>query len=94
MRESWGKGDSSLDIRNRRRALDLAGHDVDVVVVQCGACEHCAVGVESRAGDRRGAVVMEETGVRFEGREVCAVRVECLDFVAVGAPSKPQLVVV
>lgn len=49
--------------------------------------------VECRAGDRGGAVVMEETGVRLEGGEVCAVRVESLDLVAVGAPSGLQLVV-
>lgn len=36
---------------------------------------------------------MEETGVRLEGGEVCAVRVESLDLVAVGAPSELQLVV-
>jgi hypothetical protein len=79
---------------NGGTARDLAGHDVDVVVVQCGTGEHCAVGVEGRADDRGGAVVMEETGVRLEGGEVCAVRVEGLDFVAVGAPRRPQLVVV
>lgn len=92
--ESHGQRQPCLESRNRRSILDLAGHDVDVVVVQCGARKHGAVGVESRAGDRRGAVVMEETGVWFEGREVGAVRVEGLDFVAVGTPNKSQLVVV
>lgn len=85
---------SCLVIWNRRSAVDLAGHDVDVVVMQCGTCEHCAVWVEGRTGDRGGAVMMKETGVWFEGGKVRAVGIEGLDLMAVGAPRRLQLVVV
>lgn len=42
--------------------------------------------MESGAGDGGRPVVVEETGVRLEGRKVGAVNVEGLDFVAVGTP--------
>lgn len=86
--------DSGVRIRDGKSVRHLAGHDVDVVVMQCSTGQHCAVGVERRADDRGRAVVVKETRVRFEGGEVCAVRVEGLDFVAVGAPRRPQLVAV
>jgi len=38
--------------------LDLAGHEIDVVVIQCGASEHGAVGMEGGVDDGGGAVVM------------------------------------
>jgi hypothetical protein len=61
-------------------------HEVDVVVVKCRAGEEGAVWVEGGAGDRGGAVVVEEAGVGLKGREIAAVDIVCLDFVAVGAP--------
>jgi hypothetical protein len=72
--------------------LGLARHEVDVVVIQCRACEHGAVRVEGRAGDGGGAVVMEEARIRLEGGEVCAIDVVGLYFVAVGTPIAKKLV--
>ena len=65
---------------------DLTGHEIDVVVVQGGAGKHGAVRMESGADDGGGAVVMQEARVGLEGREVGAIDVERLDFVAVCAP--------
>jgi hypothetical protein len=57
-----------------------------VVVVQCSAGEHGAVGVEGGADYRGGAVVVKEARVGLEGGEVSAVDVESLDLVAVCSP--------
>lgn len=62
------------------------GNKVDMVVIQCGAGQHCAVWVEGRAGNWGGTVVVEEARVRLEGGEVGAVNIERLDLVAVRAP--------
>lgn len=62
-----------------------------MVVIQRRACEHGAVRVEGCAGDRGGAVVMEEARVRLEGGEVCAVDIVGLDFVAVCAPVQRRI---
>ena len=69
-------------------SLDLARHEVDVMVIQRRACEHGAVRVEGRAGDGGGAVVVEEARVRLKGGEIGTVDVEGLDLVAVCAPVK------
>lgn len=66
--------------------VDLAGDKVDVMVIQCSACKHCTVGVESCAGDGRRAVVVKEARVGLERGEICAVDIVGLDLVAVCAP--------
>jgi hypothetical protein len=66
--------------------VDLAGDKVDVMVIQCGACEHCTVGVESRAGDGRRAVVVKEARVGLERGEIGSVDIVSLDLVAVCSP--------
>jgi hypothetical protein len=71
----------------------LARHEVDVVVVECRACEHGAMRVEGRAGDGGGAVMVKEARVRLKGGEVCAINIVGLDFVAVGAPIERRLVI-
>lgn len=58
-----------------------------MVVIQCGTGEHGAVGVESRAGDGRGAVVVEEAGVWLKGGQTCSINIVGLDLMTVGAPA-------
>ncbi len=56
------------------------------MVIQCGACEHCTVGVESRAGDGRRTVVVKEARVGLERGEIGAVDIVGFDLMAVCAP--------
>lgn len=53
-----------------------------MIVIQGGAGEDGAMGMESGACDRGGTVLVEEARVRFEGGEIGAVEVEGFDFVA------------
>lgn len=69
-----------------RVRLGLAGHEIDVVIIQGGTCKHSPVGMESSAGDRGRAVVMEEAWVWLECGQVGAIHIEGLDFMAVCAP--------
>jgi class 3 adenylate cyclase len=91
-RKGGGKQVRTAKKNGNKVRLGLARHEVNVVVVQGCACEHCAVRVEGRAGDGGRAVLVEETRVGLEGGEVCAVNIVGLDFVAVGSPVKMRLV--
>lgn len=71
---------------DRGNGRDLAGYNIDVMVIQCSTGEQGAVGVEGCAGDGRGAIMVEKAGVRLKGGEIGAVHVESLDLVAVGSP--------
>ena len=56
-----------------------------MIIIKSSTGEDGAVRMECGACDRRRAVVMEETRVRLERRQIGAVNVESLDFMAVGA---------
>ena len=66
-------------------ASQLARDKVDVIVVQRSAGEYRVMGMEGGGCNWRRAVLVEEARVRFKGREVTAIDVEGLHFVAIGA---------
>ena len=65
--------------------IKLAGNEVNVVIVESRACEEHLMRMECGVHNWRGAVVVQEVVVRLVGREVCAVHIECLDLVSIGA---------
>lgn len=73
-------------IMNFGAELELAGHEVYMMVIQCGTGKHSPVGMEGSAGNGRGSVVMKEARVWLERRKIGAIHVESLDFVAVCTP--------
>jgi hypothetical protein len=66
--------------------LTLAGHEVDMVIIQRGAGKHSSMRMESCASDRGRPVVMEEARVWFKCGQVCTIHIKSLNFVAVGSP--------
>lgn len=73
-------------IMNFGAGLELAGHEVYVMVIQCGTGKHSPVGMEGSAGNGRGSVVMKEARVWLERRKIGTIHVESLDFVAICTP--------
>lgn len=65
---------------------ELAGNQVDMVIIQCRAGKHCAMRMKSCSSDWRGAVVLEEARVRLVAGKVGTINVVGLNFVSVGAP--------
>lgn len=66
--------------------LELAGHEVYMMVIQCGTGKHSPVGMEGSAGNGGGSVVMKEARVWLESRKIGAIHVESLNFVAICTP--------
>jgi hypothetical protein len=72
---------------NFKTELELAGHDIYMMVIQCGAGKHSPVGMEGSAGNGRGSVVMKEARVWLERRKIGTVHVESLNFVTICTPA-------
>lgn len=68
------------------KSISLASYQVDVIVVQGGACQEGTVWVEWGARDRWGAGVVQEARVRLKSGKMSAVDIEGLDFMTVGTP--------
>lgn len=63
----------------------MASKDIDMIIAQGGTSEHHAMGMESRGGDGRGAVVLQEASVGLDAVEEGAVDVVKVHAVAFGA---------
>ena len=85
-RNNARKATTHEGIMNFGAELELAGHEVYMMVIQCGTGKHSPVGMEGSAGNGRGSVVMKEARVWLERRKIGAIHVESLDFVAVCTP--------
>jgi len=74
-------------IMNFIAELELAGHKIDMLIIQRGAGKHSPMRMESCASDWGRPVVMKEARVWLKRGQVCTIHVESLDFVAISSPA-------
>lgn len=80
------KKHNSLVLGNPGSELCLTRDKIDVIIIQCRAGEHSAMRVECSGGNGRGAIVVEEAGIRFKCRKVCTIDIKRLHLMAVRTP--------
>lgn len=62
-------------------------NQIDVIIMQSGACKKSAVRVERGWRYGRRPIMIKEARVRLKVGQTGAINIECFDFVSVGSPS-------